>query len=55
MTQNDILGLAELFRLSANNKPITPGLVAVVLSPEDCRAVSDLLLSIHKKGPHKCV
>jgi len=55
VTQNDILELAELFRQSANNKPIAPGLVAVILSPEDCRAVSDLLFSIHKKEPHKCV
>jgi hypothetical protein len=54
VTQNDILGLAELFRLSAKNKPIVRELVAVLLSPEDCRAVSDLLLSIHKKEPHKC-
>jgi hypothetical protein len=48
MTPNDILGLAKLFELSANNKPMAPGLVMVVLSPEDCRAISDLLLSIHK-------
>ena len=48
MTPNDILGLAKLFELAANNKPITLGLVAVYLTPEDCRAISDLLLSIHK-------
>lgn len=49
LTPNDLLGLAELFRLSAQDKwdahSIMPDHVPVVLSRTDCQALAALLLA----------
>jgi hypothetical protein len=46
-TPNELLGLAELFRLSAMRpqQPLAPGNVFVLVPAEDCRRLSALLLA----------
>ena len=43
MTQNDMIGLAELFRLAAKNPQPFPGHVQVLLSVADCERLAMLL------------
>lgn len=49
LTPNDLLGLAELFRLAANDprgrQSIMPDQVPVLLSRTDCTALAALLLA----------
>jgi hypothetical protein len=43
-TRNDLIGLAELFRLAVQTNPhVIPGVVPVALSPDDCVRIADIL------------
>jgi hypothetical protein len=42
-TRNDLIGLADLFRLAAKNRQAAPGQVMVLLPVEDCERLAEYL------------
>lgn len=42
-TRNDLIGLAELFRLAAQSRQPVPGQVMVLLPAEDCERLAKYL------------